>query len=84
MLITMGVFLEVYWENLELRVGDGESCEAWSEFFSGFRTRVLVDTDFVVSDSRVDVDQSFSKADFCGTILQHCQMHFSHDLGQDY
>ena len=79
MLIAMGVNLEGHREILGFQVGDGESYEVWSEFFSGLKGRGLEDVDFVVSDNHGGLVKAI-REQFCGAIWQRCQTHFSRNL----
>ena len=79
MLIAMGVNSDGHREILGFEVGDGESYDAWSDFFRGLKARGLQDVDFVVSDNHGGLVKAI-RAQFCGAVWQRCQTHFSRNL----
>jgi putative transposase len=79
MLIALGINLEGHREILGFQVGDGESYESWSEFFSNLKARGLADVDFLVSDNHGGLVKAI-REQFCGAMWQRCQTHFSRNI----
>lgn len=79
MLIANGVNSEGQREILGFQVGDGESYDAWYEFFSGLKARGLHGVDVVVSDNHGGLVKAI-RSQFCGAMWQRCQTHFSRNL----
>ena len=79
MMIAMGVNAAGHREILGFQVGDGESYESWSEFFSGLKRRGLENVDFLVSDNHGGLVKAI-REQFCGASWQRCQTHFSRNL----
>ncbi len=79
MLIAIAVNSQGQREILGFETAHGESYDAWSEFFSGLRSRGLKKVDFVVSDDHAGLVKAI-REQFCGAIWQRCQTHFSRNL----
>ena len=79
LLIAIGISEEGYREILGFAVADGESEEAWSDFFSGLKTRGLRNVDLITSDNHGGLRKAIQKQ-FHGTNWQRCQTHFSKNL----
>lgn len=78
-LIATGVNRDGYREVLGLRVGDGESESAWSEFFVWLKGRGLRGVDLVVSDDHKGLEKAIM-SQFQGATWQRCQTHFSRNI----
>jgi transposase-like protein len=78
-LIAIGVNDEGIREVLGFTVADGESEEAWNEFFLSLKERGLRDVDLVTSDDHGGLTKAIRKQ-FCGASWQHCQTHFSKNM----
>jgi len=74
LLIAVGVNEEGYREVLGLMVGDSESEESWSEFFSRLKQRGLHGVDLVVSDHHNGLIRAIRQY-FQGATWQRCQTH---------
>jgi putative transposase len=79
MLIAMGVNSRGQREILGFETAHGESYDAWSEFFSSLKSRGLKNVDFVVSDNHLGLIKAI-REQFCGSMWQRCQTHFSKNL----
>ncbi len=79
MLIAMGVNLQGQREILGFETAHAESYDAWSEFFSTLKSRGLEKVDLVVSDNHAGLVRAI-REQFCGTMWQRCQTHFSRNL----
>lgn len=79
MLIAIGINQEGQREILGFEVGDGESYQTWSDFFSGLKSRGLAGVDFVVSDNHGGLIKAI-REQFSGAIWQRCQTHFSRNI----
>jgi transposase-like protein len=79
LLIAVGVNEEGYREVLGLMVGDSESEESWSEFFSWLKQRGLHGVDLVVSDHHNGLIRAIHKY-FQGATWQRCQTHFMRNI----
>ena len=79
LLIALGVNEEGYREILGLVVGDSESEESWSEFFSWLKQRGLHGVDVVVSDHHSGLIRAIHKY-FQGATWQRCQTHFMRNI----
>lgn len=78
-LIAVGVNEEGYREILGLMLGDSESEESWSEFFSWLKQRGLYGVDLVVSDHHNGLRRAIGQY-FQGTTWQRCQTHFMRNI----
>jgi putative transposase len=78
-LIAIGVNDEGIREVLGFTVADGESEEAWNEFFLSLKERGLEEVDVVISDDHGGLTKVIRKH-FCGASWQHCQTHFSKNM----
>ena len=79
LLIATGINEEGNREVLGFKVADGESEEAWSDFFAGLKARGLQDVDLVVSDNHGGLKKAIQRQ-FHGAGWQRCQTHFSKNL----
>jgi len=79
LLIAVGVNEEGYREVLGLMVGDSESEESWSEFFSRLKQRGLHGVDLVVSDQHNGLIRAIRQY-FQGATWQRCQTHFMRNI----
>lgn len=79
LLIAVGVNEEGYREVLGLMVGDSESEESWSEFFSRLKQRGLHGVDLVVSDHHNGLIRAIRQY-FQGATWQRCQTHFMRNI----
>jgi len=79
LLIAVGVNEEGYREILGIMVGDSESEESWSEFFSWLKQRGLHGVDLVVSDHHNGLIRAIHKY-FQGATWQRCQTHFMRNI----
>ncbi len=79
LLIAVGVNEEGYREILGFMVGDSESEESWSEFFSWLKERGLHGVEFVVSDQHSGLVHAIQKY-FQGATWQRCQTHFMRNI----
>jgi len=79
LLIAVGVNEEGYREILGFMVGDSESEESWSEFFSWLKERGLHGVEFVVSDQHRGLVHAIQKY-FQGATWQRCQTHFMRNI----
>jgi len=66
-------------EVLGFTIADGESEEAWADFFAGLKDRGLREVDLIVSDNHGGLKKAIQKQ-FHGTVWQRCQTHFSKNL----
>ena len=78
-LVGTGVNRDGYREVLGLRVGDGESESAWSEFFVWLKGRGLRGVDLVVSDDHKGLEKAIM-TQFQGATWQRCQTHFVRNI----
>ncbi len=76
MLIAVGVNGEGHREIIGFRVGDGESYDAWHDFFGSLKTRGLSSVDLITSDDPKGLVKA-AVEQFIGSIWQRCQTHFS-------
>ena len=79
LLIATGINDEGNREVLGFKIADGESEEAWSDFFADLKARGLQDVDLVVSDSHGGLKRAIQRQ-FHGAGWQRCQTHFSKNL----
>ena len=79
MLIAIGINAEGHREVLGFKAGDGESYEAWTDFFRQLKDRGLQGVDLVVSDSHSGLVKAI-REQFQGAMWQRCQTHFSRNL----
>lgn len=79
LLIATGVNADGNREVLGFTIADGESEEAWSDFFSGLKARGLRGVDLITSDNHGGLKKAIQKQ-FHGTGWQRCQTHFSKNL----
>ncbi len=79
LLIATGINEEGNREVLGFKIADGESEEAWSDFFAELKARGLKDVDLVVSDSHGGLKRAIHRQ-FHGAGWQRCQTHFSKNL----
>ncbi|NYE56722.1 IS256 family transposase [Carboxydothermus ferrireducens] len=78
-LIAVGVNEEGYREVLGIMLGDSESEESWSEFFSWLKQRGLHGVDLVVSDHHNGLRRAI-RQHFQGATWQRCQTHFMRNI----
>ena len=78
-LIAIGINEEGNREILGFSVADGESEEAWSDFFSNLKARGLRNVDLITRDNHGGLKKAIQKQ-FHGTSWQRCQTHFSKNL----
>lgn len=78
-LIAAGVSRDGQREALGLMIGDGESYDSWSEFFSSLKRRGLRGVDLVVSDDHKGLVNAIM-TQFQGASWQRCQTHFSRNI----
>lgn len=79
LLIATGINDEGNREVLGFKIADGESEEAWSDFFADLKARGLHDVDLVVSDSHGGLKRAIQRQ-FHGAGWQRCQTHFSKNM----
>jgi len=79
LLIAIGVNDGGYREVIGFTIADGESEEAWSDFFASLKARGLRHVDLVCSDNHGGLKRAIQKQ-FHGTAWQRCQTHFSKNL----
>ncbi len=75
-LLAIGVNDEGYREILGLRLGDSESRDRWSEFFTWLKSRGLHGVDLVTSDDHAGLVQAIGLHFQNGT-WQRCQTHYA-------
>lgn len=78
-LVATGVNDEGRREVLGFEIADGESEEAWSDFFESLKARGLREVDLISSDNHGGLKKAIQKQ-FHGTAWQRCQTHFSKNL----
>lgn len=78
-LIAIGINQDGYREILGMQIGDSESEESWSNFFSWLKTRGLKGVDFVVSDHHGGLVKAVA-SNFQGATWQRCQTHFTRNI----
>jgi transposase-like protein len=78
-LIAVGINEDGYREVLGLMVGDSESEESWSEFFSWLKQRGLHGVDIIVSDHHKGLIKAIRQY-FQGATWQRCQTHFMRNI----
>jgi transposase-like protein len=78
-LIAVGINEEGYREVLGLMVGDSESEESWSEYFSWLKQRGLHGVDIIVSDHHKGLIKAIRQY-FQGATWQRCQTHFMRNI----
>jgi transposase-like protein len=78
-LIAVGINEDGYREVLGLMIGDSESEDSWSEFFSWLKQRGLYGVDLVVSDHHNGLVQAIHRH-FQGATWQRCQAHFMRNI----
>ena len=78
-LIAVGVNEDGNREIVGFAVADGESEEAWSDFFTKLKERGLKNIDLITSDNHGGLKKAIQKQ-FHGTSWQRCQTHFSKNL----
>jgi putative transposase len=78
-LIATGVNNEGNREVLGFTIADGESEQAWGEFFESLKLRGLKAVDLVTSDDHSGLKNAIQKK-FHGVAWQRCQTHFSKNL----
>jgi len=78
-LIAVGINEDGYREVLGLMIGDSESEDSWSEFFSWLKQRGLHGVDLVVSDHHSGLVQAICRH-FQGATWQRCQTHFMRNI----
>jgi transposase-like protein len=79
LLIATGINDDGSREVMGFAVADGESEEAWSEFFAGLKRRGLSHVDFICSDNHGGLKNAIRKQ-FHDASWQRCQTHFSKNL----
>ena len=78
-LIAVGVNEEGHREIIGFMVGDGESYDAWSDFFGSLKVRGLSGVDLVTSDDHKGLVKA-ALEQFIGSTWQRCQTHFSRNM----
>lgn len=78
-MLGIGVNTDGYREVLGLMLGDTESEESWTEFFSWLKSRGLRGVDLVVSDDHGGLVRSI-RQQFQGVTWQRCQTHFMRNV----
>ena len=78
-LIAVGVNEEGHREIIGFMVGDGESYDAWSDFFGSLKVRGLSGVDLVTSDDHKGLVKA-ALEQFVGSTWQRCQTHFSRNM----
>ena len=78
-MIGIGINTDGYREVLGLMLGDTESEESWTEFFSWLKTRGLRGVDLIVSDDHRGLVRSI-RQQFQGVVWQRCQTHFMRNV----
>jgi transposase-like protein len=79
--VMLGIGINTYGhrEVLGLMLGDTESEESWTEFFSWLKKRGLRGVDFIVSDDHGGLVRSIRKQ-LQGVTWQRCQTHFMRNI----
>lgn len=75
-LIAIGVNEDGYREILGMKIGNSETEESWSEFFTWLKGRGLRGVDFVASDNHGGLVNAVARC-FQGATWQRCQTHFT-------
>jgi transposase-like protein len=78
-LIAVGVNEEGHREIIGFMVGDGESYDAWSDFFGSLKVRGLSGVDLVTSDDHKGLVKA-ALEQFVDSTWQRCQTHFSRNM----
>jgi len=78
-MLGIGVNTDGHREVLGLMLGDTESEESWTEFFSWLKTRGLRGVDLIVSDDHGGLVRSI-RQQFQGVAWQRCQTHFMRNV----
>lgn len=78
-MVAIGINTEGYREVLGLMLGDSESEESWSEFFSWLKSRNLRGVELVVSDDHRGLVKAI-RNHFQGITWQRCQTHFMRNI----
>ena len=78
-LIAVGVNEEGHREIIGFMVGDGESYDAWRDFFGSLKVRGLSDVDLITSDDHKGLVKA-ALEQFVGSTWQRCQTHFSRNM----
>lgn len=79
LLVAIGINQDGYREVLGFSAGDGESYDAWTQFFRGLKDRGLNGVHLVTSDHHKGLVKAV-KEQFEGSHWQRCQTHFSRNL----
>lgn len=78
-LIAVGVNEEGHREIIGFTVGDGESYDAWRDFFGSLKMRGLSRVDLTTSDDHKGLVKA-ALEQFIGSTWQRCQTHFSRNM----
>lgn len=78
-MLGIGINTDGHREVLGLMLGDTESEESWTEFFSWLKTRGLRGVDLIVSDDHGGLVRSIRKQ-LQGVTWQRCQTHFMRNI----
>jgi len=78
-LLAMGVNQDGYREILGLRLGDSESTDSWSEFFTWLKGRGLHGVDLVTSDDHGGLVKAIAQQ-FQNATWQRCQTHLTRNI----
>ena len=78
-LIAVGVNEEGHREIIGFMVGDGESYDAWRDFFGSLKMRGLSRVDLTTSDDHKGLVKA-ALEQFVGSTWQRCQTHFSRNM----
>jgi putative transposase len=78
-LIAIGVNEDGYREILGMKIGNSETEESWSEFFTWLKGRGLRGVDFVASDNHGGLVNAVARC-FQGATWQRCQTHFTRNI----
>ncbi|WP_126429726.1 IS256 family transposase [Brevibacillus marinus] len=78
-MLAYGVNTEGYREVLGLMLGDSESEDSWSEFFSWLKDRGLRGVELIVSDQHGGLVRAI-RTHFQGVTWQRCQTHFMRNI----
>lgn len=77
--IATGINQENKREVIGFKVDHNENYEAWSEFFSGLKSRGLQSPNLIISDAHKGLKKAIEK-EFIGTSWQRCTVHFKRNI----
>jgi len=78
-LIAIGINEDGYREVLGLKLGNSETRESWSAYFSWLKSRGLKGVEFIVSDCHGGLVNAI-ETHFQGVLWQRCQTHFTRNI----